>query len=618
MLAALGVIPVVILLHVLRPKPKRVQVTTLFLWNEVLRDRGSRVAFKRLRKNLPLLLQILLITLAALALARPVWLRMSQQHGSMILVMDTSASMQARAGDDSRFEQARREAVKLIDDHADSDQFLVIEAGPAPHLHEGFLPSAVEARDAVRGLQPTDAPGDLDNALYLALSFVEPDSDDTIYLVTDGAGYDFLKLLQIPQRILPVVVGGNREITRNLAITKFEFRQQFAAPNQYEIMLEIHNFSDDEHTAPLRLSVDNTVIVETDITLDAGQRRLMIFPYSGLLTGIARAEIDVDDDLDVDNSAALALSASKDVWVLLATPGNYFLERLLEAYPNFLVNTVDNIPADSWPEMVRSHDLVIVDRLDAPPTDSGNLLLLDALSPSIPLAKTGETAFPEVFDWDEAHPVLADVNLSGLTIERTNRLEPVDPAADAGGALSPLVEAPDTGLIYAYERGDLRAVVVGFDVTRSDLPLKVAFPVMMSNIVNWLNPNRLSFSALKAQAGDPFAIQVARDTTAIRVRAPDGEWAEYPITERPLLFTDTWQTGTYTILENKKSRYFTVNLVDAAESDITVPPIDMTSYIARLTADSQETTGTQPLWAWLIASGIAFILVEWFAWLKVG
>ncbi len=614
MLAALGLIPIVILLHTLRPRPKQVQVTNLFLWNEVLRDRGSSMAFKRLRKNLPLLFQILLILLAALALARPVWLHLSHKTGSVILVVDTSASMQTQTGGKSRFELAQEKALDILDEHASGDKFLVIEAGHTPELHAGFLQSASQARDVVRNLQPSDAPGKLEKALYLALSFVEPATDDTIYLVTDGAGYDFLKLLQIPQRILPVVVAGG---DKNIGITRFEFRQQLAAANRYEIMLEIRNFTDAEQTFPFRLSVDNTMIVETDVTLSDSQERLFIFPYSGLLTGIARAEIEVDDDLAVDNSAALALSASKDVWILLASPGNYFLEKLLEAYPNFLVNKIDDITPGSWPELVRSHDLVIVDRLDVPPTDSGNLLLIDAYSPSIPVVATGDLKFPDVLDWDEGHPVLADVNLSGLTIERARQLHIAAPPA-SDETLHPLLEASESGLMYAYEHENLRAVIVGFDITRSDLPLKVAFPVMMSNIVNWLNPNRLSFSALQARTGEPFDIQVERATTEIAVRTPDNVWTTYPVTERPFIYEATRRVGTYTILENKKSRYFTVNLVDAEESDITVPPIDMTSYVAKLATDADQIASQQHLWTWFLLTGIAFILVEWFVWLKVG
>ncbi len=93
---ALSLIPMLILLHLLRPKPQQIEVTNLFLWQEILKERGQRVAFKHLRKNPPLLLQILLVILGVLALARPIWFYFSSKKGEMILVIDTSASMKTR------------------------------------------------------------------------------------------------------------------------------------------------------------------------------------------------------------------------------------------------------------------------------------------------------------------------------------------------------------------------------------------------------------------------------------------------------------------------------------------------------------------------------------------
>ena len=107
---ALGLIPVLLLLHLLRPKPQQIDVTNLFIWQEILKERGQRVAFKRLRKNLPLLLQILLIILGTLALARPVWFYFSPQKGDMILVIDTSASMKTRLNSGTRFDLAREKS----------------------------------------------------------------------------------------------------------------------------------------------------------------------------------------------------------------------------------------------------------------------------------------------------------------------------------------------------------------------------------------------------------------------------------------------------------------------------------------------------------------------------
>ncbi len=73
MLALLGIIPILILIHTLKPKPRIVDVTSLFLWQEVLRERSRHITVERLKKNLPLLFQICVVILASLALAKPAW-----------------------------------------------------------------------------------------------------------------------------------------------------------------------------------------------------------------------------------------------------------------------------------------------------------------------------------------------------------------------------------------------------------------------------------------------------------------------------------------------------------------------------------------------------------------
>ena len=96
MLALLGIIPILILIHTLKPKPRQVDVTNLFLWQEVLKERSSHLTFDRLKKNLPLLFQICVLILAALALAKPTWMYFSPQKGNMILVIDTMMGSQKR------------------------------------------------------------------------------------------------------------------------------------------------------------------------------------------------------------------------------------------------------------------------------------------------------------------------------------------------------------------------------------------------------------------------------------------------------------------------------------------------------------------------------------------
>jgi len=607
MLLTLGIIPILIIIHSLKPKPRQVDVTNLFLWNEVLKEKSHHLSFERLKRNLPLLLQILIVVLAALALAKPTWTYQTAKKGHMILVIDTSASMKTRSGSGIRFDLARQKALQLIEERDQGQKILIVEAGNKSVVKTGFIDDMSQAQDLVKKLQPSDAAANLEPAIYLALSFVDPAREDLLYLITDGAGKDFSALVKNQPKIRPMIISGG---DHNVGITTFEFRQQVDHNDQYEFMLEIKNFDLSPVECSIRLSIDRAALFESVIPFDAREKKMLIIPYSGLINGIARATLDIEDDFEVDNQAYLSLNAAKEIWVLLVSKGNHFLEKLLAAYPNFRVNSVKEIIPSSWPEQTARHDIVIVDRMDFPETDRGNLLLIDAYSPSIPVIKTGQVRLPEILAWNRKSPLMTNVNLSGLIVEEGANLQ-------ADKQLQPLIESARTGLMYALEKNGLRVVLIGFDFTRSDLPLKVAFPVMMSNIFNWLNPHKLEFSILQTQAGEAFDIYLNPQTDTLYTRAPYEKWEKHQVKMNPFRYKNTGRVGIYTIAENGKERYFTVNLADESESDTNSKSLEHLSDPSEPPLGSDEISAQQSLWMLFIILGCALLMMEWYAWLKL-
>lgn len=607
MLWTLTAIPVLIVIHLLKPKPRQVDVTNLFLWDEVLKERSYNLSLERLKKNLPLILQILIVILAALALAQPSWTYWTAKKGNMVLVIDTSASMKTKSGSGIRFDLARQKALQLIEERDQDQQILLVEAGWKPLVKTGFIDQTDRAQDLVKKLQPSDAPADLESAIYLGLSFVDPAKEDLLYLITDGAGQDLSNLVNSHPKIRPIIIPGGEN---NVGITKFEFRQHVDLSEHYEFMLEIKNFALSPVECAVRLSIDRVVLFERVIPFEAQEKQVIIIPYSGLINGIARATLAIDDDFTVDNQAYLSLNAAKEIWVLLVSQGNHFLEKLLAAYPNFRVNSVKEIIPSSWSAQTARHDIVIVDRMDFPETDRGNFFLIDAYSPSIPVHSTGRVRLPEILAWNRKSPLMTDVNLSGLIVEESAKLQ-------TDKQWQPVIESARTGLMYAFEKNGLRAVLLGFDITKSDLPLKVAFPVMLSNIFNWLNPYKLEFSVLKTRAGEAFDIYFNPRTDILYTRAPYEKWDKHPVKDNPFSYGNTDRVGIYTVAENGKERYFTVNLADESESDINSISLVKRSGQSERPSVSEETAAQQPLWMLFIITGCALLMIEWYAWLKI-
>ena len=603
----LGLIPVLILIHSLRPKPTQVEVTNLFLWREALKERRGGLRIKRLINNLPLLFQILAVILAAIALAKPVWTNIVPIKGDVILVLDTSASMKTRTTSGIRFDQARREVLKQVDDLPGDGRMLVIEASHKPVLRSPFSDDKGHLKQVIEGLQPSDTPGAIDKALYMALSFMDPEQDDWIHIITDGAGSDLEKLTQTHERVRNLFITGGE---KNIGITKFEFRRELNFEDRYEILLEMKNFNRHPVLCPIHLTLDEKTIAKQTIGLKALETKGLIFPYVGPMGGMAQASLKLNDDFSVDNDAYTVLDAPRDLWVLLVTKGNYFLEKLLEAYPHFMVNSVSDIVPSTWGEQTRRHDIVILDRISPPSTEKGNFLLIDAFSPSIPITKIDRIDNVEVMDWDRMSPIMRDLDLSDMQIEKATRVT-------AGEDLRPILESRNTGLMYAYEKNDLRAVFLGFDLMKSDLPIRVAFPVMMSNVVQWLHPANLRFSTSKIKTGESFAIHLDGKTRNFAIGTPAGEREKFQAKINPFIYSNTGTVGIYTVIEDdEKWRHFAVNLTNETESDIRPPAAKPGGRRESDVRAPEPITAQQPIWILFLLSASFALILEWYLWLR--
>ena len=105
MLWSLAAIVPLVAIYMLKVRPRRRPVTALFLWQQVLQERRSHHLFHRLRDLWSLSLMALAFAAVAFALAQPRW--SGEKHQDLLLLIDTSASMQAREGNATRLALAQ-------------------------------------------------------------------------------------------------------------------------------------------------------------------------------------------------------------------------------------------------------------------------------------------------------------------------------------------------------------------------------------------------------------------------------------------------------------------------------------------------------------------------------
>ena len=84
-----------VLLYFLKVRRRERRVSSLLLWEAIVRDREASTFFQRLQRDPLLILQILALLALTLALARPVATVMGEGARKVVIVLDVSASMKA-------------------------------------------------------------------------------------------------------------------------------------------------------------------------------------------------------------------------------------------------------------------------------------------------------------------------------------------------------------------------------------------------------------------------------------------------------------------------------------------------------------------------------------------
>src|ERR687883_86977 len=104
---ALGItLPIVVIFYLLKVRRRDEEVSSTFLWNDLIRDLAAHEPLQRLKWNVLLALQLVALALLTFAIARPFSAQLGQKPVQAVLLIDGSASMQARDVQPTRFARA--------------------------------------------------------------------------------------------------------------------------------------------------------------------------------------------------------------------------------------------------------------------------------------------------------------------------------------------------------------------------------------------------------------------------------------------------------------------------------------------------------------------------------
>lgn len=644
-LAAAIAIPSLLLLYFLRLRRKEASVSSTLLWRKTIEDLQVNAPFQRLRKNLLLLLQLLLLVLLCVALARPVKNISAGPGRRSILLIDHSASMNAKENSGkTRLELAKRYADELVDRMGRDSGASVIAFTDDAQVVQPMTSDRTALKNAIDSIQPTDRPTKFETAYRLADA---QGGGVEVWLLSDGRASD-VDRARVRGTLHEETIGTPQ--TDNVAIVAMDARRNYDDPTQVQIFVRLANFGSQVTTPDVQLSVApmdpggklNWQVVRvasscllptswTPTQREEAQKAQNLKPKDSVefdlnLTSAAALKVQQmhRDAVSADDIAEAIVPPPRQLRALLVTTGNYFLERALNSLDlrQPAIVTPDQYEA-SWKDAKTSpanYDVILFDayvpkRL---PTD-GNFIWFGVVPDGIGVTaeKSGKDFLhiqdARFLDWQTDHPILRGLSLQSVQLRDTLNLK-LNSNADA------LAQGLRGPLIVLDRENRQTHLIVGFDLWESDWPEHVSFPIFMRNAMQFMALGSAMNVQASYQPGQTPRIARASlaklgDVKQLTLTTPDGAQIVNIPPAGDVVLPALNHVGIYSLEPPLAGfEHLAVNLLDSNESNLS--PLDVRGAgAAGSTAGGDKTQSD--LWRWLIAcSVLPLLMIEWWVYTR--
>lgn len=313
--ALLSLIPLIIL-YLIRPRPKQMNIPSLMFFMKVSGARKLTSFLKQITRDWLFLIQLIALLAMALTFANPFT---TYEHdvtsSNTVIVVDVSASSHALENGRTRFDLEVAEAKKVL-----GAKNTIVLAKDIPQIGIQDA-SGQEAVKYLNSLQPRSTISKIGEAVILAGETLAGKEGRVIvlsdFINTEGQDPQVAKSVLEAKKIVVDyvnVAGGKR---RNVGIVGLD------AGNDQSIVY-VKNFDDEMHVVPLR--VGTTV---TQLSIPSKNTETFAFKTP---SGVTQLKLEWDDDLPVDNIGFLSAPAGGRSKVLLITNNeSIFLKNALTA-----------------------------------------------------------------------------------------------------------------------------------------------------------------------------------------------------------------------------------------------------------------------------------------------
>ena len=559
------------------------------LWKEVYKTLEATTPWEKLKFQWLMVLQILLIILFVLSLMSPFILSGSKKSSSLIMVIDSSASMNALYDEDTRLEQAKKDALEYLDTIPDNTKITLIECNNQAIVLATNEENIMTVKSKIKQIEPTYASGDLSLSANLVNSIMAQQPDANIVYYTDSKFENAYEKSNI------------YSVYKEKANVSVDYLSYGVTDDKITVITKITNGSSENITTDITLYEQGTerILGMETLTLDAMSSEVVYF--EGIETDSDKVYVKSSkkDMLMEDNVGYLVLEKQMGTKVLLISDGNVFLEKALASVEGLDVYKAQEI---TNAEGLEEYDLYILDgkSMENIPEDKSILFI-----------------HPENNEYVSGKESGTSVSLKLNSSEITNYID----GFSFGVMETDLYEVPawaqsfisngEKSAGYYGEYNGRKVAVIGFDFHQSDFALQAEFPILMYQMTQYL----LQQGMLSENSYFPFESVELKNVKAdinLEIKNPAGVSENYISNGNYVSYEKTNELGFYELSDGTETSSFSVSYPTESESYVVpaVTEVAQTGFVVKLAQ------GMVQLRNKIIYIMLALLLLEWLVYKK--
>ncbi len=484
-------IPVLIMIYIIRARHEERSVSSTFIWKLSANFMKNRLPFRKMRKILLFICQLLMIAAVALLTARPA---MVSEGGAeeYVLILDASASMKMEnSKGESRFERAAEKINELAAKTMYGTEISVILASEEASYLVQRTDSVSEVRVALNSAVCGNGNANLTEALRLAQQLCDENPVTDVILYSDGDC----------EEAGNITVVNVSEDEWNVSLTALTYEE---AEEGYVFTAEIIGSMDTNLN--VALSADGVILDARRLYCTADTAATVTFEMEELTDfNVVTVYTDAKDGLKEDNSYSVCKKREDKIDVLLVSDSPFYLKNLFNAMDNCTV-TVSS-PENNFLLAYGGFGLYVFDGTvpRVLPSDGSIWMFAPTSAPSDMAltekkGKDSKLTLPGG-NTSALYTALADsLVLDKATVQSYSRIV-------AGKSWEPLLSCGEDPVLFARkEKNGTKTVVFAFDLHDSNLPLLSDYVFLMNELLAYSFPDMLTDTDYAVSESVPISI----------------------------------------------------------------------------------------------------------------